>query len=284
MGQLSREALRWGRERLRETASDTPELDAELLLRAALGVTRAALLADLDRTLTPEEKGSFADSISRRARDEPVAYIVGVKEFHGIGLAVDRRVLIPRPETETLVERALARLPGDGSGLIAVDVGTGSGAIALAIASNRPAARVYATDTSEAALTVARENARRVLGGDSHVTFRHGALLAVVRGPVDVVCANLPYIPTAQLATLSSSVRDYEPWPALDGGVDGLDVYRALLQQLPGTLNTRGAALMECDPGQAERLRELALAALPGATAEIVKDLAGDDRAVEVRT
>ena len=286
VGQRLREALQWGREQLRATATETPELDAEVLLRHVSGLTRAGLLAGLDRALTPEQNRYYAELVSRRARGEPVAYIVGMKEFFGIELCVDRSVLIPRPETEAVVERALACLPGDGGGRVVADVGTGSGAIALAISVNRVGAQVYATDTSEAALSMAKQNAERVAGAgwNRRLTFRHGALLAVVRGPVDVLCANLPYIPTDELAKLPASVRDYEPWSALDGGADGLDVYRALFESLPGRLNRSGVILMESDPRQAEALRALAIAALPGARCEILKDLAGDDRVVEVLT
>jgi release factor glutamine methyltransferase len=195
---------------------------------------------------------------------------------------VDGRVLSPRPETETLVERALTHLPGDGAGKIVVDVGTGSGAIAIAVAHARRGAQVHATDTSPDALAVARENVRRLVG-DGRVTFHHAALPGGAARPTDVVCANLPYIPTGDLESLPVSVRDFEPRAALDGGSDGLDVYRALMAQLPEWLAAGGAVLMECDPQQAEALLTLGLSALPGAAGEIVRDLAGDARVVEVR-
>lgn len=270
---------------LRTTGTDTPELDCHVLLAHTTGLSRAALLAHPDRPLTLEQHTRFERAVLRRARGEPVAYVVGVKEFFGMAMSVDRRVLIPRPETETLVERALERIPTDESDWVVADVGTGSGAIALAIASRRPAARVYATDTSEEALAVARENASRVLGAgwEARLRLTPGPLLARVPESVDVVCANLPYIPTAALPSLPVSVREHEPWYALDGGPDGLDVYRALLAELPSRLSSRGALLMECDPHQADALLELALGALFGARGTIVRDLAGDARVVEVR-
>ena len=277
------DVLKWGRDKLRATPTDTPELDAQVLLGHVAVKTRAALLTHPEQPLTGAQHSRFERAIMRRARGEPVAYITGTKEFFGIDLVVDRRVLIPRPETETLVERALEAC-GEG-GCVVADVGTGSGAIALAIALNRPMAHVYATDTSGDALAVARANAARVLGRawEERLTLLHGALLQPIAEKVDVVCANLPYIPTGELTALPASVRDYEPWSALDGGPDGLDPYRALLADVDTQLARPGTLLMECDPRQAETLLELALTALPGARGEIVPDLAGAARVVEVR-
>ena len=278
-----RDALAWARERV--SYSETPGLDAEVLLAHALRTDRAWVLAHPERVLSEAEEAAYWNAIARRERGEPVAYLTGTKEFFGIELAVDRRVLIPRPETETLVERALAHLPGAGDERVVMDVGTGSGAIAVAIAHARPGARVYATDTSAGALDVAQENARRVLGTSGRVAFVRGALLAGIDEPADVVCANLPYIPTAEFERLPKSVRDYEPWSALDGGADGLDAYRALLSDLAEhreRLSAGAVVLMECDPRQAAALAELARAKLAGASATIVKDLAGDERVVEV--
>jgi release factor glutamine methyltransferase len=254
----------------------------------ATGLTRAGLLAHPDAPLRSAEDAAFSALIERRARGEPVAYIVGKKEFYGLGLRVDRRVLIPRPETETLVERALELVPPREDGWVVADVGTGSGAIALAVAAHRPGARLYATDSSAEALDVARDNAARSLGDGweqrvRFIRFTHGPLLADVPERVDVLCANLPYIPSAEVATLPVSVREYEPWPALDGGADGLDAYRALLADAPQRLTARGAVLMECDPRQADALLALALGALPGGLGQIVRDLAGEARVVEVR-
>ena len=310
-----RDALAVGRAALRAAATETPELDAEVLLRHVAGLDRAALFTRLGEELEPGQETGYQALIERRRRGEPVAYITGEREFMGLGFLVDGRVLIPRPETETLVERALAYLPGDGSDRVVADVGTGCGAIAVSIAALRPGARVYATDTSAAALDVARENVRRVLGedltppgpgslrplspparahspaspcrrgesGQGNVVLIRGPLLEGVPEQLDVVCANLPYIRTGEMERLPVSVRDFEPWSALDGGEDGLDVYRALLAEVPERLRSGGVVLMECDPGQAEALLGLALMALPGAKGEIVKDLASSARVVEVR-
>jgi release factor glutamine methyltransferase len=179
------------------------------------------------------------------------------------------------------VERALAHLPGSGEGRVVADVGTGSGAIAIAIAQARTGARVFATDISEAALAVAADNARRIAVGD-RVRFVHGTLLDGLPDGIDLVCANLPYIPTGNLPDLPVSVRAFEPIIALDGGPDGLDTYRALLRELPPKVSAGAVVLMECDPGQAPTLLDLATRALSGATGAIVKDLAGDARVVEI--
>jgi len=225
VGRRLREALRWGRDQLSGTPTDTPELDAQVLLAHVCGTTRASALAWPERLLSVHEAKMFRGAVERRARGEPVAYITGLKEFFGLNLAVDGRVLIPRPETELMVERALEYVPEDGDGRVVADVGTGSGAIALALASARLSAQVIATDTSSDAIGVASENARRLLGAEweARITFVHGAVLAGLSGPMHVVCANLPYIPTGELATLPVSVRAYEPWSALDGGPDGLN-------------------------------------------------------------
>lgn len=283
-----RATLAQGREALRRSATETPDLDAEVLLRHTLRLDRAALYTHPERALSATESTAFQRLVTRRANGEPVAYLVGFREFMGLDFVVDPRVLIPRPDTETLVERALSLLPGCGDDKVVVDVGTGSGAIAISIAVARPAARVYATDTSSGALQIATENARRLIPPPGAVTFMHGSLLEPLPERVDLICANLPYIPHAQIANLPPTVRDYEPWSALDGGPDGLDLYRALLAQTLNALRPGGATLMECDPRQAAALLELAKATADhafggkGATGSILKDLAGMDRVVEL--
>jgi release factor glutamine methyltransferase len=280
-----REALARGRATLRgvPNITETPDLDAEVLLRHALRQDRAALFTRLHEPLDTAREAEYFGLVERRRRGEPVAYITGEREFMGLRLLVDGRVLIPRPETETLVERALGHLSNRGAGKTVVDVGTGSGAIAVALAHLAPQARVYGTDTSSDALSVAEANAR--LDGRSlpNLTLVRGNLLHGVPGGLDLVCANLPYIPTGEMGGLPVPVRDFEPWSALDGGPDGLDVYRALLDQLAEKLAGDGVALMECDPEQAGALAGLALEALPGGSVHIVRDLAGAERVVEVR-
>ncbi len=207
-------------------AAGVPEarLDAELLLVAASGRERASLIADPGAEVPPAVGRTFGELVRRRLRREPVAYIVGSKGFRRIELAVDSRVLVPRPETELLVEVALERRPGT-----VLDVGTGSGAIALAVADELPEARVLATDTSPGALEVARANAAR-LGLADRVRFEAGTVPA--GESFDLVLANLPYVAEREWAGLEREVTEWEPREALLAGEDGLDAYRALLAPL----------------------------------------------------
>jgi len=281
-------------------ADGTPALDAEVLLRHVLGLSRSDLFTHPERRLTADEGRRFDALLARRAGGEPVAYLTGEREFMGLTFAVDRRVLIPRPDTETLVERALALLdalaPGragqdsGGPPLRAVDVGTGSGAIAVAVVAGVPAGvalRMVAVDRSAAALAVARGNARRLLGaaragaGAAPVDFLQGHLLTALRGPFDLVLANLPYVPAGEVPRLAPAVAGFEPHLALDGGPDGLDLYRDLLEDLGAKLAPRAGVLLECDPRQAEPLRALLAARLPGAATGLRADLAGRARVVE---
>lgn len=262
---------------------DTPRLDALLLLVHALDVSRSWLLARPERPLLPAEAAAFAALEARRMSGEPVAYITGRKAFMGHTFAVDRRVLIPRPETELLVEIAHARLAAGGQDQVAADIGTGSGAIAVSLAALLPRLRVWAVDASASALAVARHNAWRILDRDaSRVRFAHGSLLEALPEPVRLIAANLPYIQAGRLQALPVPVRAFEPAAALDGGGDGLDLYRRLLAQLPGRLLPGGVVLMECDPAQASVLACLASASMPGAQATVHQDLAGQDRIVEL--
>ena len=248
---------------------DTPRLDAEVLLAHALGVDRAALVVDSGRVVEGGAVRAFQDAVRRRAFDrEPVAYITGVKGFRRLELAVDPRVLIPRPETETLVEAALEALP---HGARVVDVGTGSGAIALALKDERPDLRVTATDVSEDALAVARANAQR-LGLDVELVL---ADLLTGVGAFDAVVSNPPYVEDG--AQLAPEIVRHEPSLALRAGPEGLDVLRALVPAAAAM----GAELLavEVGAGQAEAVQELAAAA--GFTASGRRaDLAGIDRVV----
>ena len=210
--------------RFAETGSDTPQLDATLLLGDVLGVNKAWLYAHPTRELTESEIVHYEDLVRRRMRHEPVAYLLGFKPFYGLDITVDRSVLIPRPETELLVDRVLdylQSLAGPGRRLSVADVGTGSGAIAVALAANVPELTVYAVDVSDAALAVAAQNVQRH-GLGAQVQLLQGHLIEPLHAPVDVIVANLPYIATADLADLPPQVRDLSrcwPWTAARTGL-----------------------------------------------------------------
>jgi release factor glutamine methyltransferase len=245
---------------------ETPRLDAELLLGAAMGVDRAAIVADPGRPIEPDAARRFMEYAARRREREPVAYILGVKGFRTIELAVDPRVLIPRPETEHLVE-AVLDLP---SGARVCDVGTGSGAIALALKAERPDLRVVATDASAEALEVAAENARRL---GLEVELHHGDLLADVRGGLDAIVSNPPYVEDG--AQLAPEIVRYEPALALRAGPDGLDVIRRLLPAAGATDAT--VVALEIGAGQAAAVGALMVEAGFG-DVDTVGDLAGVER------
>jgi release factor glutamine methyltransferase len=250
---------------LTASGCETPRLDAEVLLAAAMGVDRAVLIADPGRGLEPTEARAFQDAARRRVQREPVAYILGRKGFRRLELAVDRRVLIPRPETEHVVEAALG-LP---AGARVVDVGTGSGAIALALADERPDLEVLATESSPGALAVARANAARL---GLALALLEGDLLEPVSGPVDAVVSNPPYVRAGERLAPELSC---EPAEALYGGEDGLDVYRRLVPV------AARAAFVAFEIGAGQAADVTALVREAGFQAiEVVPDLAGIERVV----
>jgi release factor glutamine methyltransferase len=264
---------------LRGADDPTAALDADLLLAHVVKITKEELYAHLDEPLAAPDEAAYRALVERRARGEPVAYLRGYKEFFGLRLAVDARVLIPRPETEVLVEAALAFIRRSGSRL-AADVGTGSGAIAVALAVSEPRIRVIATDISAGALEVARSNALARGVGD-RVELRQGDLLAPVAEDVDVVTADLPYLTSDAIARWPgerASLR-FEPREAVVAGPDGLEVIRRCIAQLPGHLAPAGAIFFECDPPQAEEVERLVQAALGGRT-RVIPDLSGSPRVV----
>lgn len=268
-----------GRERLQRAAVDSPALDAEILLGQALGVKRSALLVEPAYRVSAAEEERFQQLIDRRVRREPVAYITGVKEFWGRRFVVNREVLIPRPETETLIERALQVASRDGG--LAVDVGTGSGCIAISLALELPLYKMYATDTSPAALEVARLNASQ-LGAADRTVFLEGSMLDPLPEPADLILANLPYVATGELRRLSPEVRDWEPRSALDGGPEGLQPIRALLAQLPAKATGKCTCLLEIDPRQFQQIRMEAERLLPDWHLRGSNDLSGRLRMAEL--
>jgi release factor glutamine methyltransferase len=272
----ARQALDAATDALRAVGVEDARLDAEVLLAEATGQDRAALVAGLVQVPPPPAR-LFGEMVRRRLRREPVAYIIGRKGFRAVELAVDRRVLIPRPETELLVELALERGPAS-----LLDVGTGSGAIALAVAAELPGCAVTATDTSPAALEVARANAKR-LGLADRVRFLDGTL---PEGEAfDLVLANLPYVEETAWSSLQPEVTEWEPREALLAGPDGLDAYRALLTAAGGRGSSRMAPetsttlAVEVGEGQAAAVAAL-LHEAGFASTETRRDLAGIERVV----
>jgi release factor glutamine methyltransferase len=279
---LAEESLTQAVVRLGNEGVDSPRLDAELLLAHVLGANRAAVLARPDRRLTPKQLTRYRDLVARRAEREPLAYIVGQREFYGLDFSVDHRVLIPRPETELLVEQALQIAPPLGTGFQIADVGAGSGAIAVTLAVHLPQVTVYALDNSAGALAVMAENARRH-GVEGRVHCLQGDLLAPLERRVDLVTANLPYVATDEWQALPPEIRDYEPRAALDGGADGLSLIGSLLAAAGPYLQPGGALLLEIGARQGSAVTALAQRCLPQAEVRLFQDYAGLDRLAEVR-
>ena len=253
-------------------------LDAHVLLGDVLQADRAYLLAHPETPLTLEQAERFTDAVARCAAGEPVAYILGRRAFYDRDFAVTPAVLIPRPDTELLLENALVWAAD--RAITAVDVGTGSGALAVTFAAKRPHAAVHATDISSAALAVARENAAR---HHARVTFYQGDLLEpLIERDLrcDLIMANLPYIPSGELPDLA--VTRYEPRLALDGGADGLDLIRHLLRQVPQAANPGALILLEIGAGQGEAVLALVRQALAPRDTRLLLDYAGLDRIIRV--
>jgi release factor glutamine methyltransferase len=262
---------------------DTPDLDARILVGHALALDHAALTAAATRKLGADEEGAIAAMANRRLAGEPVARILGYKEFWSLPLRVDAATLVPRPETETVVEAALAAI--DAGGLRArelriADLGTGSGALVLALLSELPNAFGIGTDTSTKALVVACDNARRL--ALTRARFVACDMAAALRGPFDAIVSNPPYIASADIATLDPDVRDFDPHLALDGGTDGLDFYRAIAAAAPALLAPGGALVVELGIGQAEPVADL-FAAVGLAPSPPHPDLNGTLRSLVVR-
>ena len=273
-----REFLRDSRRRLAEAGTLEPRLESEVVLTDVLGIPRHRLYAYQDDTIPDEAAETLEKAVQRRLRREPLAYILGHREFYGVDLTVGPGVMVPRPETEMLIERAMLvcmeRM--ERPGLVVADVGTGSGGIAVNLAMHLPGVRLYATDISAEALEVAKVNVDK-FGLGQRITLLKGDLLEPLPGRVDVIVANLPYIPSARLKGLQPELA-WEPRTALDGGADGMVMLRRLMGQAAGKLALDGVMLLEIDPGLAEPLRRMATRLFPGAATSVEKDLAGLDR------
>ncbi|MDA8430083.1 MAG: peptide chain release factor N(5)-glutamine methyltransferase [Geobacteraceae bacterium] len=238
--------LSWTKDFLTGKGIENARLEAEWLLCAATGLDRVGLYLNFEKPLTDEELASYRAMVTRRGRREPLQHILGSQEFFGMEFEVTPDVLIPRHDTETLVHEALKRLPGAASVL---DIGTGSGCIAVSLAKQLPLAAVTAIDISGAALTVARRNAER---NGVAIEFLQGSLCEPVTGRCfDLIVSNPPYIPRNDIEQLEPEVRDFDPRGALDGGADGLDIYRVLIPSALLCLNPSGWLLLEVGAGQA---------------------------------
>ena len=273
------------RETIRQThqsleAADIPDarLEAEVMVMTVMRMTRQNIFAEQESEVPGNVAQDLAGNVAQRLERIPLAYILGFREFYGINVVVTPDVLIPRPETEGIVEHTLfmALMGMETRELTIADVGTGSGAIAVNLAIHLPAARIYAVDFSEPALDVAAYNIRAHAVAD-RVRLGHGDLLEPLTEPVDLIVANLPYIPTDRLPTLQPEVQ-HEPQLALDGGPDGLDLVRRLMAQAPDKLNSPGIILLELDPEQFPAAKAIALQYFPDAEITAEQDLTRRDR------
>lgn len=277
------DALRIAQRALEAAGNAEVRLEADVLLCHHTHLDRARLYARFHESLDQDVLAGLHSSLARRDKGEPLAYITGHRAFFGLDFVVDRRVLIPRPETELLVETVLEWLLAQPRATMA-DVGAGSGAIAVSVAVNQPGVRIYALDTAADALAVARRNAE-LHNVARRITFLQGDLLAPLPEPADVLVANLPYVREDQLPQWCGAGQvelAYEPLAALDGGPDGLAVIRHFLQQAPASVRPGGLVLLEMAWDQAVQVRALALAAFPHAVVTVHKDLALLDRMLRI--
>ena len=271
------EALREAREELSRRRVEDAALEAEVLLRHVLGLSRSQLYLEVERQITQNEQDKLRGVIARRLQGEPTAYITGHREFYGLDFLVDRRVLIPRPESELLVDTAI-ELGREGARTFA-DIGTGSGCIAISVAANVPQAMVYATDVSADALEVALANGLKH-GLERRIRLLRGDLAEPLPERVDVLVANLPYVRRAEVAVVNT--RGYEPTLALDGGEDGLDQIRKLLGQSVSKVRAGGSILLEIGAGQREAAVEAVMKTFPGASVRVLSDLGGIPRVLVI--
>jgi release factor glutamine methyltransferase len=271
-----KEALAQARVVLADNDVEAASLEAEVLLRHVLGISRTQLYLDLDRNISPAYDDIWHRQLKRRRRGEPLAYITGHREFYGLDFQVDGHVLIPRPESELLVEKALSLARQRDIATIA-EIGTGCGAIAVSLAVSLPGVKIYATDVSGPALEVARANCR-AHGVSDRICLLRGDMLDPLPGPVDLIIANLPYVREAELTP--SGPLSFEPALALNGGPDGLSAIRSLCCQVGNRLSPHGCLLLEVGQGQADMVVSLLRGAFPSARIEAATDFNGIERVV----
>ncbi len=268
--------------RLAAVGIDDHRLEADVLWMTALDIDRAQLYARLHDAPADAQAAAAEELTARRLRREPLAYVTGTREFYGLDLTVRPGVLVPRPDTETLVAEAVSVLARRAAPTVA-DIGCGSGAIAVALAVSLPGVRVHAVDCSPPAVALTRANADRH-GVGARVRVYLGDLTAPLPEPVDLIAANLPYVRSDELPTLEPEVSVFEPAEALEGGADGLDLVRRLLREAPARLRPGAAVLLELDPRQFDAARSFAAEAMPAAHARTVRDLAGRERVLVLET
>ena len=275
-----RDVLDWATQDFAGRGIESPRLDAELLVAKALETDRVGLYLDLNRPLVDQERSAIRPLVARRREREPVAYILGHRDFYGRRFKVTPDVLIPRPDTETLVDHALECIPEDAASRV-LDVGTGSGAVAVTIAAERPLALVTATDISEAALKVASENAKQ-LEVANRIRFEHANLLSGVE-QYDVIVSNPPYIAQSEMAALQAEIREHEPIAALEAGEDGLDVVRALLSASEPATASGAQMLIEIGATQAVSVVAFAAEHTAWQPVAVYPDLNRIERVVHLR-
>ena len=273
-----RETLQQTHGNLESAGIPDARLESEVMVMNVMRMPRQDLFSHQEDGVNAQQERELAQIVERRLKREPLAYILAYKEFYGVNLLVYSDVLIPRPETETMVEHALfmALMGMETTELVIADVGTGTGAIAINLAIHLPAARIYAIDAADAVLDVASHNIRAHNVAD-RIKLAKGDLLEPLPEPVDLIVANLPYIPTCRIPTLQPEIQ-WEPSAALDGGDDGLDLIRRLMSQAPDKLKENGIILLELDPEQVPAVEELSRQLFPEATTSIEQDLAHRDR------
>jgi len=273
---------RGGMQSLKEASIDTAALDARLLLCHATGMSHEQLVANSDDVIEPETQSRFLELIERRRQGEPVGRIMGCREFWGLEFDLGPETLEPRADSEAIVEATLSWIENRNASLRILDLGTGSGCLLLSLLAECPNARGLGIDVSAPALSVARSNAGR-LGLADRAEFQKGIWADGLEGTFDIIISNPPYIPTLEVQSLSREVRDHDPARALDGGTDGMECYREIVQQLPERLCQGGIAALETSPDLYTELRELVENVGQFRMIEGIKDMAGRDRGLRFR-